>query len=1053
MTTAPAATTSPSPTALATPAATPTATSTPTPTPTPTSPSEPLTSFGDGEFRVGVDIAPGRYRAVAPSEGCAWGTGAASGEYGRVSVPNKGEPRMMLPLTVADVVPGDERFVSEGCGEWSPDLVPIAEPGQPFDDGTYIVGLDIAPGRYRAAAPSDSCFWLRLRDFRLFGGKYGSHDVRTTIGGWGTTVLGGDVSSVVDIEPTDAGFYSAGCGTWTNDLTPIATPGQPFPDGTYIVGDEIAPGRYRAREPSAECYWARLGDFSGKYGEGGNYLVIRRTGPTSVVDLAPEDAGFYSRGCGTWSDDLSPVTTPGEPFPDGTYLVGVDIAPGRYRATGATHRCVWYRLHDFSGIYGGYEGAFAISTGWWPAVDVAPWDAGLLSIGCGTWTDATTPLAEPGEPLGDGVYLVGIDIAPGRYRASGASEDCSWWRLNGFQGDPSFGYGPVPDIIAHGDSTTVDIFETDVGFRTSSCGTWFESTALPTEPPTPPSTQTRPELPTSPTFDAPPGLYTAISVGAAHACALTEDGEAICWRIESAETREASAGSYRFVTAEGADTCSISAGGEIACLSRGEDPWTPLGEGTPRYTAVVDDCGLTEEGSIECWGVWPGRWPDPPSEPLVAINGLRKIGGFGTEYYRRCALTATGDIVCWGSDTLSDEPWNWRKAGDYVALAGFGGCGLTSSGHWDCLASHLTGEERYVAISTTGRHHCAVAENGKAVCGPVSRGLEGQVARMIPPDPSPERFVAISVGESPDWESGVELIYACALTDSGRAVCWANEPNTLPHRGAEHGPYVAVSDGSGHTCALTTAGEAVCWGWNNFGQADVPPGSYTAISAGHVATCAITAAAEAVCWGAWAPELPPGSYVDISMAYERACALTAQGEVVCGDSYGLLTDRDGPLAEVPPGPFVDVAHRWTHACARTEAGNLVCWGHGYGATEVPPGRYLAVSVHDSSTCAIVDTGEAACWGRALNDPPPGTYVAISAGGRHACVLTDTGEATCWGSFVQLRGQDGHGPVTPPPGEYIALSSSSFRACALTTGGEVVCWGDDGYQQRPWFSPE
>ncbi len=582
-------------------------------------------------------------------------------------------------------------------------------------------------------------------------------------------------------------------------------------------------------------------------------------------------------------------------------------------------------------------------------------------------------------------------------------------------------------------------------------------TARLTEPPTPPSTPDepvepdstpRPALPNSPTYAAPPGVYSAITVGADHACALTNDGEAICWDIESAETWDASPGSYSFISAEGSDTCSITESGESACLSRGEDPWTPLGEGTPRYTAVVDDCGLTEAGAIECWGVWPGRWPDPPSEPLVAIGGLTKIGGFGTTFYRRCALTVTGDIVCWGSDTLSSEPWSRRKSGDYVALAGFDGCGLTSSGHWDCLTAVPTGEG-YVAISTTGRHHCAIAGNGKAVCGPVWRVVEGEVARMIPPDPSPERFVAISVGGSPDWESGVDLIYACALTDSGRAVCWSNEPHRMPRPGATRGPYIAVSDGFGHTCALTAAGEAVCWGWNNFGQAEVPEGRFTAISAGHVATCGITDAAEAVCWGEWAPELPPGSYVDISTGYYHACALTAQGEVVCGDSYGLTTE--GPLAEIPPGPFHEVSHRWTHACARTEVGDLVCWGH--GATEVPPGRYLAVSAHYSSTCAIADTGEAACWGWPAEDPPSGTYVAISAGEDHACVLTETGEAACWGSFRIRRDQEDFGAVTAPPGEYTALSSSSFRACALTTEGEVVCWGDEGYQQRPWFSPE
>ena len=449
----------------------------------PTSPSEPLTSFGDGEFRVGVDVAPGRYRAVAPSEDCAWGTGASPEELGPTGAPTKGEEgaMMMLPLTVADVRSG-ERFVSEGCGEWSDDLAPVVEPEQPFDDGTYIVGLDIAPGRYRAAAPSNSCFWLRLGDFRLFGGKYGSHDIRTTIGGWGTTVIGGDASSIVDIESTDIGFYSAGCGTWTNYLTPIATPGQPFPDGTYIVGDEVVPGRYRAREPSAECYWARLGDFSGKHGEGGDYFITRRSGPTSVVDIAPGDGGFYSRGCGTWSDDLSPITTPGEPFPDGTYLVGVDIAPGRYRTATAPEHCLWLRLYDFAGVYGAYEGLHAIAIGRLAIVDIALTDVGFTSRGCGTWSPDPAPIVTPGEPFGDGTYLVGTDVAPGRYSASDPGASCYWTRLGSFSGDTSFGYDTPADIIAYGSLAIVEIFETDAGFGTSGCGTWSEVSLRASEP-------------------------------------------------------------------------------------------------------------------------------------------------------------------------------------------------------------------------------------------------------------------------------------------------------------------------------------------------------------------------------------------------------------------------------------------------------------------------------------------------------------------------------------------------------------------------------------------
>ncbi|MXW23325.1 MAG: hypothetical protein F4X80_10665 [Chloroflexi bacterium] len=446
------------------------------------------TSFEDGDRRVGFDVLPGRYRASGAPEECSWSvstsehqrSGSGPGEAVRTSI--------SVPFTVADIDPLDERFTSQGCGTWSEDIAPVATPDESFADGTYIVGLDIEPGRYRAGDPSDSCYWLRLSEFRVLEGWYGSPHIATTLGGWGPTVRGGDFSTIVDIQPGDVGFYSEGCGTWSDDLVPLVEPGQSFSDGTYIVGTEVAPGRYRTRSASDSCYWMRLGDFRGEYGEGSdghNYrFIVRRRDDTSVVDIDAEDAGFYSRGCGTWSDDLSPVLLPGEAFPDGTYIVGVDIEPGRYRATAPpdagdspdeAEECVWVRLYDFGGVGGKYEGLFATAREWEvPIVDIDATDVGFDSRGCGVWSSELTPVVTPGEPFGDGVYLVGIDIEPGRYRAYGPLWACEWARLGGFGGDTTFGYDTSPDIIAysHEGSRIVDILASDAGFRSSNCGEW-----------------------------------------------------------------------------------------------------------------------------------------------------------------------------------------------------------------------------------------------------------------------------------------------------------------------------------------------------------------------------------------------------------------------------------------------------------------------------------------------------------------------------------------------------------------------------------------------------
>ena len=426
------------------------------------------TSFEDGEHRVGVDVQPGRYRATAPSKDCRWSIDTTASGRGMGTIGGG------LPVTILDVSPLDKTVVSEGCGSWSEDLTPIVRPGQPFGDGTWLVGPEIAAGRYRATKPSGSCHWFRLSNFRVASGRYGSSEFWNYLGGWGRTVTGGDTNSIVEIESADTGFYSAGCGTWANELTPIVMPGQPFVDGTYVIGDEIAPGRYRAREPSAGCYWERLSDFSGEYRDNGYRFIVRRTGNSFIVDIAPEDAGFYSVGCGTWSDDPSPVTAPGQPFLDGTYLVGVDIAPGRYRATAPTEDCRWHQVADFGGIFGAYEGLHTISSGILLVVDIGPASVGFISHGCGTWSADLAPALAPGQPFVDGTYIVGIDVEPGRYRATTPSDSCRWARLSGFFGDTSHGYEVSPDLVAYGDEhpAIVDVAPSDVGFHSEGCGTW-----------------------------------------------------------------------------------------------------------------------------------------------------------------------------------------------------------------------------------------------------------------------------------------------------------------------------------------------------------------------------------------------------------------------------------------------------------------------------------------------------------------------------------------------------------------------------------------------------
>ncbi len=153
-----------------------------------------------------------------------------------------------------------------------------------FGPGMKLVGKDIVPGTYRAPG-SAACYWERLNGF---AGKLGN-------------IIGNEFSSgpqIVTINASDRGFNSKRCGTWTLDLSPLrANPGEPFGDGTYFVGKDIAPGTWQASGGDG-CYWETLSNFSGQFRDihANDFLV----GGT-IVDIRAEDTGFKTQGCGTWT--------------------------------------------------------------------------------------------------------------------------------------------------------------------------------------------------------------------------------------------------------------------------------------------------------------------------------------------------------------------------------------------------------------------------------------------------------------------------------------------------------------------------------------------------------------------------------------------------------------------------------------------------------------------------------------------------------------------------------------------------------------------------------
>jgi hypothetical protein len=196
------------------------------------------------------------------------------------------------------------------------------------------------------------------------------------------------------------------------------------------------------------------------------------TAPGATTTTAGETTTTTTtRATGTTTTTVAGTTTtiadlPTE-FGDGTFLVGVDIAPGLYESTGG-FLCYWERL---SGTSGAIEDVIAndVPTGK-AIVAIAPSDAAFGAEGCGDWA-RFQPYSEPVNEFGDGTWAVGTQIEPGRYGADGG-EYCYWARLSGFGGVPE------EDIIDFDFSTepqVVDIDASDAGFAVDGCGTWTKA--------------------------------------------------------------------------------------------------------------------------------------------------------------------------------------------------------------------------------------------------------------------------------------------------------------------------------------------------------------------------------------------------------------------------------------------------------------------------------------------------------------------------------------------------------------------------------------------------
>ena len=221
----------------------------------------------------------------------------------------------------------------------------------------------------------------------------------------GPIPAGGSQDVTVRFAPTEErsyngtltvnGDHTGGTNTISVSGTGARPPGPrtQFGAGTYLVGSDIAPGRY-FNDPTTACYWERLSGLGGSLGEILANEFIGFNASQWIVDILSSDRAFKTDAeCGTWFQTprrgLEATISPG------MWLVGSQVTPGTYRATAASG-CYWERLRHFDGTLAGIiENEFVGAAGQ-QLVEVQSSDIGFHSdADCGVWTRVSSLTSTP----------------------------------------------------------------------------------------------------------------------------------------------------------------------------------------------------------------------------------------------------------------------------------------------------------------------------------------------------------------------------------------------------------------------------------------------------------------------------------------------------------------------------------------------------------------------------------------------------------------------------------------------------------------------------------
>jgi alpha-tubulin suppressor-like RCC1 family protein len=384
---------------------------------------------------------------------------------------------------------------------------------------------------------------------------------------------------------------------------------------------------------------------------------------------------------------------------------------------------------------------------------------------------------------------------------------------------------------------------------------------------------------------------TSLSLGANHSCALINDGSVECW---GNSFNGATGSKQNFTILE-------------PKLVRGfYGPAQAISKGFNSNHV----CGILGN-RIKCAGknnfgqLGDGTTTDNESAAIVINLGSGNPTKVVTGKSHTCALLATGEVKCWGSNEFGQL-----------------GTGVFTDSPLPALVSSLILPA--MDISAGENHNCAILNDQSVYCwGLNTNGELGDNSYENQPQPVEIPFLSkTAVKVASGRQSN------CIIDTNSSLHCWGNNDTGLLGAGninlitidvvpANLSANVDMVDiGGQHACALKTDGTIYCWGSNSYGQIG-----------DNTTTQRLT------------PTIVNTKYLfsELSLGEADSCARTSSGEMYCwGNNHSsqpLIGNQSGPVRLLVPyhvggldGPVSKINASGNFICGLLNTGHIQCWG-------------------------------------------------------------------------------------------------------------------------------